>query len=126
MIYMIEALGGWCLTVKTCFVLFVLISSCTPNAPFPPPFSSNPQRKQQVKAAVEALPRLKALWFNGNAVAKALAADSTLQSRLEIWNRRLTPSYTAWALRYLASGGEEEEGDDEVCVCVCACVFMCP
>ncbi len=69
---------------------------------------------------VGALPRLKALWLNGNGVARALAADAQLQARLEILNRNLTTGYSEWALRYLA---EDPEGEVSTCVCLLEWVF---
>lgn len=63
----------------------------------------------QVKSTVTALPRLRALWLNGNGVARPLAAAAEVQGRLEIYNRRLTGAYSGWALRYLATGAKQKE-----------------
>lgn len=63
---------------------------------------------------VAALPRLKALWLNGNDVARVLDKDATLHARLQILNRKLTRAYSEWALRYLAFSSPQGEGEEEV------------
>lgn len=74
----------------------------------------SPPSLRQVKAMVAALPQLKALWLNGNGVARVLDTDATLQSRLEILNRKVTRAYSEWALRYLATNPEGEGEEEQV------------
>lgn len=111
----LQSLGlgaGWAAEVREWVGWMLDCSWLGTRASLLTPTHNGNNNTRQVKATVAALPRLRALWLNGNGVAQALAADAELQGRLEIYNRKLTGAYSDWALRYLAAGGGEGEGEE--------------
>lgn len=72
-----------------------------------------------LRRCLQLLPSLKAVWLNENPGLYDDAQDpyanltgifdgKLLETRLEIVNRRLTPAYGKWAIRYLGEVGEAE------------------
>ena len=69
-----------------------------------------------LRAFLQALPNLKAVWLNGNPAlfnetedpyASSIIDEDMLQQQFALVNRKLTPAYGAWTLCYLGDAGCE-------------------
>eukprot|EP00624_Nannochloropsis_granulata_P005432 evm.model.NODE_38462_length_11801_cov_16.752394.2 len=71
-----------------------------------------------LRAFLQAMPNLKAVWLNGNPAlfnetsdpfASSIFDEDMLQQQFTLVNRKLTPAYGAWALSYLGDVGCEHD-----------------
>lgn len=78
-----------------------------------------------LRACLQSLPHLKAVWLNDNPdlcdekedpFPSSVFDQAMLEGQLQLVNRKLTPGYDGWALRYLGDvgGNEEEEEEEEI------------
>ncbi|GAB5030655.1 tubulin--tyrosine ligase-like protein 12 [Nannochloropsis oceanica] len=71
-----------------------------------------------LRAFLQAMPNLKAVWLNGNPAlfnesedpfASSIFDEDMLQQQFTLVNRKLTPAYGAWTLSYLGDEGCEHD-----------------